>query len=251
MKYLLTILVFCSSVSLFAQEIGEDVMINQSVLGYIVGNKQDTTWGRVVIATRTKNQVKVKFTPQNDLKAMNIKSKDEDIIAYGFRTKQNNGATQTVDRWRHYVRREADQPPMPFTTKDVFMEVKAAGSVNLYSYYVESNTQVDNSYLHYYFMEAKYSKDSDEKRTRKVTKENFELMTSSFTEDCQKVQNMIGSAYDYSNLAIIVENYNECETARLLAKKCEECKEEAARKEKERVRLEQEQRANTQNKEQR
>lgn len=224
-------LVFYTGYSLFAQTIDEDAMINKDVPGYIITENGDTIEGKVKVANRAKNQVRVKFTPQSSFKSSTYKAKDKELLGYGYQTIENSYSKQKVYRYRHFLVKEADQPPVPFSSSTVFMEAKATGSVNLYSYYVESNTQVESTYLHYYFMEAKYSENTDEMRQRKVLRGDFERIAESFTEDCPGIRNKIGSAYGYANLDRIIIEYNNCQIEiDEEIKACNECAIEAERK---------------------
>ena len=226
---LFVLLVFCSGYNLFGQTIDEDLMMDNDVPGYIITQRGDTIKGKVKVANRAKNQVRVKFTPQSKFKSTTYKAKDKDLLGYGYQTIENNGSQQKVYKYRHFLVKDADQPPVPFSSSTVFMEIKAMGSVSLFSYYVESNTQVESTYLHYYFMEAKYSKNTNDIRQRKVLREDFERTVESFTEDCPAIRNKIGSAYDYSNLDRIIIEYNSCQTEKIEGG-CGECAIEAERK---------------------
>lgn len=229
MKYLVlfVLFVFCSGSSLFAQEIDEDFMIDKDVPGYIIMNNGDTITGKIKVSTRSKNQVRVKFTPKDSFKSKTYKAKDKNILGYGYTTQENNYTDHVVYRNRDFKLKEADQPPVPFSSHIVFMEIKAVGEVNLYSYYVESNTQVASTYLHYYFMETKFSENTNEIRKRKVLREDFERTVESFTESCPAVRNLIGNAYDYSNLDRIVVEYNNCRTKTVLGgTECGKCEDE-------------------------
>lgn len=241
---LFVLFVFYSGYGLLAQTIDEDLMIDNDVPGYVIMANGDSISGKVKVSSRSKNQVRVKFTPQSSFKSITYKAKDKELKGYGYQTIENNDSPQKVYYYRHFALKEADQPPVPFSSSTVFMEIKAKGSVNLYSYYVESNTQVESTYLHYYFMESKFSDKTDEIRRRKVLREDFERTTESFTEDCPAVRNLIGNAYDYSNLDRIVSEYNACQKEIIKKKICGECAIEAERKrqEAERLRKEREER---------
>lgn len=227
MKYIALFIFLISSSSLFAQEIDEDHMIDKDVPGYIIMTNNDTLQGKVKVSSRSKNQVRVKFTQQSSVKSRTYKAKDKKLIGYGYTTQENNDTRQIVYRKRDFRLKQADQPPVPFSSDIVFMEVKASGQVNLYSYYVESNTQVSSTYLHYYFMDSKYSDNTDEVRKRKVMREDFERITESFTEDCPVIRNKISISYDYSNLDRIVAEYNNCQNRKTIGKDgCNTCLEE-------------------------
>lgn len=214
MKNTLILLFIFSSFSMIAQDIDEDVMINKSVPGYIITNIGDTINGRVKVQNRAKNQVKVKFTKEGTRKEKSYKPKD--IKGYGYQTFHNNNATQKVRRDRHFLKKTADQPPVPFSSKNVFMEVKAQGKAILYSFYKQNNSNVESTYTHYYFLEFQ-----DGSRERKITKDDFDWAVPAFLEDCPKISNLISTQLGYSKLEQIVNIYNNCENYSL--DDCDEC----------------------------
>lgn len=209
--YLLPILVFITSLS-FAQDIDEDVMIGRVVKGYIIfSNTSDTTWGIVKVSTRTTNQIKVNFLADSTSRWKTYKARKKKIIAYGYETKEHTTSAQPIKPWRHFLVKEADQPPAPFTSRTVFMEVKAIGDINLYSYYVIADLKTEITYKHNYYIEQKFSEAIDAYRTRKVTRDNFEPILQSFIEDCPEIEKKLSYLLDYSTLPRVIEIYNKCE----------------------------------------
>ncbi len=213
-------LIYLFPALIIAQEIDEDIMLNKAVKGYIVFENQDTTWGRVKISTRANNQIKVNFLADSTHRWKTYKAKNEKVAAYGYVVRENVITPQIVNRWRHFKRRTVNQPPTPFSSSTVFMECKAAGEINLYSYYVLLPLYVETTYEHYYIIEQKFAVDAEEYRRRKITRDNFEKWIAAFSEDCKKVEEL--SAL-YSNFEKVIELYNECQMERVLGCCCHKC----------------------------
>ncbi len=214
MNHILIMTFLFFALTMQAQDIDEDVMINKSVPGYIIKESGDTIKGRVKVQTRSRNQVKVKFIAEGTFKEKSYKPKH--LLGYGYQTRENNYSKQKVERYRHFLKKEADQPPVPFSSKLVFMEVKAQGKAILYSFYKQSNSQVESSYIHYYFLEF-----ADGSRERKITKDDFDWAVPAFLEDCPKISNLIGTRLGYSKLEEIVRIYNNCDNYKI--DECGEC----------------------------
>ncbi len=209
---ILFLFTFCC-LSLQAQDIDEDVNIGKSVPGYIITNDGDTIEGRVKVQTRSKNQVKVKFTKAGD--GQKQKSyKPKNALGYGYLTEENNQSPQRVDKWRHFLRKKSDQPAIPFGSTNVFMEVKATGKARLYSFYKQNNGQVEYTYLHYYFLEFE-----DGSRERKISQNDFDWAVPAFLEDCSRIRNLIES-HGYSKLEEIVSDYNKCTSYKIDKPEC-------------------------------
>lgn len=193
----------------------EDLMLNKLVPGYIITSTTDTIEGKVKVGTRSRNQVKIRFY---DREGRSKVYRSRDLLGYGYQTRENNNnANYVVKRWRHYLRKEAEQPPVPFGPREVWMEVKASGRAILYSYYIQDNNNVRNQYTHYYYLEFK-----DGSRERKISKNDFEWVVPAFLEDCPKIDGIVGTRMGFANLEEIVKIYNNCEKYGLDGK-CGEC----------------------------
>ncbi len=186
---------------IFAQNIGEDILINKTVTGYILLENGDTLNGKIKVSNRAKNQVRVKFT-NSDGKSTTYKAKKNKLKGYGFETKLGRDATNT--KWRHFKLRKVDQPPMIFASSTVFIEIKATGALNLFNFYVETNTQTNSPYKHYYFMEGLGFS------FQKISRENFDKITTQLGKNCSKIRRTSGqlSFYDFDR---IVTFYNQCQ----------------------------------------
>ncbi|MGB0984959.1 MAG: hypothetical protein ACPG19_13000 [Saprospiraceae bacterium] len=223
MRYFTLAILIISSFSLQAQSFDEDINIHHEVPGYIITNDGDTIKGKIKVQTRSKNQAKVKFI-NNRGKSKTYKPKH--LIGYGYQTKENNNAKQIVYKERHFLRKTADRPPVPFSSKTVFMEVKASGKAILYSYYVQNNENVDNKYLHYYYLDFK-----DGSRERKITQDDFDWAVPAFLEDCKKISGLVGTRMGFDNLEELVDIYNNCDYQGI--ENCDVCTEEIKKEQEE------------------
>jgi hypothetical protein len=201
MKYCIFIILIVSSLNLQAESFDEDINIHQEVLGYIIQNNGDTIVGKIKVQTRSKNQIKVKFVFENGRKKT---FRPKNLIGYGYRT-GSPPPTCSPYRYRHFLKRTADDKPMPFSSKMVFMEVKASGRAILYSYYVQNNENVENKYFHYYYLQFNGT------RERKITQENFDWAVPTFLEDCKEIVNLVRTRMVFANLEELVLIFNKCE----------------------------------------
>lgn len=201
MKILSCILFISWANIVLAQNIGEDILINKTVMGYVLLENGDTLNGKIKVSNRAKNQIRVKFTNEKG-KSTTYKSKKKQLKGYGFQTKLGRDATNT--KWRHFKLKKVDQRPMIFASTTVFLEIKAVGVLNLFNFYVETNTQTESPYKHYYFIEGQgYS-------FQKIYQDNFDKITTQLGKNCSKIRRTSGqlSFYDFDR---IVTFYNQCQ----------------------------------------
>jgi hypothetical protein len=205
MKYFIIIILIIRSLNLQAQSFDEDIMIHQEILGYIITNDGDTTIGKIKVQTRSKNQIKVKFVFENGRKKT---FRPKNLIGYGYQTRVSCGNPRDPNyyRYRHFLRKTADDKPMPFSSKTVFMEVKESGRAILYSYYLQNNENVENKYIHYYYLQFQ-----DGTRERKITQDDFDWAVPAFLEDCKEMTNLVNTRMGFANLEELVKIYNECQ----------------------------------------
>lgn len=182
----------------------EDLMLNKLVPAYIITNDMDTIEGKIKVSTRSRNEVKIRFY---DREGHSKTYRSRDLLGYGYQTRENNNnANYVVKRWRHYLRKMAEQPPVPFGPREVWMEVKASGRAILYSYYIQDNNNVSSQYTHYYYLEFQ-----DGSRERKISMDDFDWAVPAFLEDCPKIDGIVGTRMGFANLEEIVKIYNNCE----------------------------------------
>ena len=181
MRYILLMFFVISAFSVKAQKFDEDKKIDQLVPGYVILEQGDSVKGKIKVQTRSKNQVRVKFT---DKEGKKFTYKPKEILGYGYQTVVNNDSRQVVYYWRHFHQKKADMAPVPFGSKTVFMEVKAYGKAILYSYYVQRNEEVAMTYMHFYYL-----KFEDGSRERMITQDDFDWAVPAFLEDCKKNRN--------------------------------------------------------------
>lgn len=186
--------------------------VGEYVQGFIITSSMDTLHGLIKIEEYEFSEVRVKFKAVKKSKKKNKKRHykrkktytPKDLQGYAFKYLENNNSTQRVEKWVYYVRKEVDEAPRPFASRIVFLERKEAGSLNLYLYFVRSNTSAK---LNRYFIIEK----ANTGETKKVTQENFETIAAEFINDCSQLKNRVGRAdFTYYNLDRIIYNYNRC-----------------------------------------
>lgn len=186
--------------------------VGEYVQGFIVTSSNDTLHGLVKIEDYEFSEVRVKFKAVKKSKNKNKKRRykkrkiytTKDLQGYAFRYSENNNSKQRVEKWVYYVRKKVDESPRPFASRIVFLELKETGSLNLYLYFVRSNT---GAKLKRYFIIEK----ANTGITQKVTQENFDSIAAEFISDCSQLKNRVGRAdFTYYNLDRIVYIYNRC-----------------------------------------
>lgn len=205
-KIILLFSLFLSANITFGQN-DKRVQIGEYVQGFIVSNTKDTTHGLIKVENYELSEVRVLFKQRKKGgKGFKRKKvfKSTDLIAYSFKVSENNNSNQIVDRWVHYKRKVVDEPPRPFASRTVFLELKEVGTINLYLYFVRSNQGV--KLQRYFILEH-----SNSGETQKVTQKNFDVVVSEFVADCSQLANRVGRAdFTYYNLDRIIYTYNKC-----------------------------------------
>ncbi len=196
------------------------------VQGYVINLKGDTIHGQIKIQSPDLSEVKVKFYERFGATKFKKRTyKPNKVLGYAYKVLENNNSAQKVEKWITYVRKDVEEPPVPFGPRKVFMLRKVSGSLNLYIYYVKSNTQA--KYRQYYFLE-----NNKTKRFRKVTEQNFEGIAESFIENCNALVDRVGRGdFNYFNLDKIVGFYNNCSIEDMLENSCEDCDNKSVRPE--------------------
>lgn len=206
---LLIIILLIMTFAVYGQK-SKRVQEGKYVQGFIVNNDKDTIHGLVKVEGYEFSEVRVKFKSRKQSKKKKVKYKrrktykSDELLAYSFKVYRNNNSKQIIEKWVHYERKRVDEPPRPFASKNVFLERKEEGPINLYLYFVRSN---QGGKLKTYFI----LEHTNSGYTQKVTQENFEKVVGEFVQDCSLLVNRVGRAdFNYYNLDRIIYNYNRC-----------------------------------------
>lgn len=168
--------------------------------GYIVTKAGEKINGYVFIKNNiTLDQIKIKFI---DFKGEKSSYKAKDIKGYGYRTIRDNEAGNRALLWFHYESKGVDKSPVPFGPKTVFMKRIAEGNVVLFEYWMQVNSNIENPYERYFFLER------DGERV-KLTNENFVEKGASFFSDNQDIASKMGQVnHRFRHIERVVNNYN-------------------------------------------
>jgi hypothetical protein len=178
------------------------------VQGFIVDNKQDTIHGLVEIEDYELAEIRVKFKKKYGREYSKKKTyKTDDIVGYAVKVRVNNNSDVIQEEWIAYVKKEVMEAPRPFGGKTVFLQQREIGVLNLYVYYIRSNSSVNTS--QYFIIES-----ANAEELIKVTEDNFDEIVKKYIVGCSQVKNRIGRAdFSYLNLDRIVYFYNRCQIA--------------------------------------
>lgn len=216
----LILMLFCSLQSIAQYKEGDIVQ------GFVINLKGDTIHGKIKIQSPESSEIKVKFQERFGATKYKKKTyKSDQLLGYAYKVLENNNSAQKIVKWVTYVQKDVKESPVPFGPKKVFMLKKVSGMLNLYLYYVKSNTEA--KYRQYYFIENVKTK-----RIRKITEQNFEGIAESFMTKCSALVDRVGRGdFNYFNLDKIVSYYNNCSTEDVLDEFCKDCEEEKSRPE--------------------
>lgn len=206
MKYLFIVvmtitILFANSSILQAQRPNK----GEKVQGFVINNKQDTIHGIIEIEDYELAEIRVKFSERRGKDLLKEKTyKPKSLIGYSLKIPINNNSSQIQETWIYYERKEALDPPRPFASTAVFMEKRETGRLNLYSYYIRSNSAAD--LLQYFILEH-----SNSEKLVKVTEDNFDEIAQKYLKGCSILKNRFGRAdFSYLNLVRIIHIYNRC-----------------------------------------
>ena len=169
--------------------------------GYVVLANGDTLKGKIQMLSPTLNEVKVKFIASNG-KQQVFKSKE--VLAYSFVVPTNRNkvaGSQTIT----YVKKNVEQSPVPFGSKEVLVERQVKGQINLYNHYVETRAG-QYAYNHFFLLE----KDGE---IVTVNRENFKKAVKNAVADYPELKVKVGKkGYGYKYMAKIITEYNNYNT---------------------------------------
>ncbi len=207
-KPFLTIILFFIIFS--TNSIAQRLDKGKTVQGFVINNKQDTIHGVIEIEDYELAETRVKFTEKRGKDLMKSKVyKPKDLKGYAVKVQVNNNSAQIEEVWMPFVRKEVEEVPRPFAANTVFLERRESGRVNLYSYYVLSNTSA--GLIQYFLLE-----NANSGKMVKVTETTFQEVTANYFNDCAILKNRFGRAdFSYLNLEQIVHIYNRCKVEAL------------------------------------
>ena len=102
--------------------------------GYVVLESGQRLEGLVILGTFIESELKVKFIDRGKKKTFT----PQQLKAYGYEKTELDDLGNSLQRWVHYERMEALEPPRIFGPTNVFVEREVEGAVDLFCFYPRS-----------------------------------------------------------------------------------------------------------------
>ena len=167
---------------------------------YIIHEDGTKEEGKIILGSITDHEVKIKFITQKGKKQQ---YKAKSLLAYGYEATEKDDLGKPYKKWKHYEQQQADYPPKPFAETTVFMDREVEGTHNLYCYYIEQRTNVEEPYKYIYYIK------SGDKTLVKVEEKDFLKFSRSFFADYPAMLKGLGKKhFKYINLNRMVRDYN-------------------------------------------
>lgn len=168
--------------------------------GYVVTINDEKIHGQIQMLSPTLNEVKVKFIHRNGKKQT---FKSTELKSYSFQVELYDRATKSRKmQWITYVRRVVEKAPVPFGSKEVLLEQKEKGKINLFNHFIETRGGA-TAMIHTYQVEK-------DKQIVTVTRENFKKVIKKMTKDYETLSAKVGKkGYGYKHIGKIIAEYNQ------------------------------------------
>ncbi len=172
--------------------------------GFVVTTENDTIFGQISYVSPTVNELKVKIKDTNN-KRHSFKAKS--LQSYSFQVPRYNKETKKHSTvWVHYVSKTVEDAPVRFGTKDILIQQKVNGAVQVFSQYYEVDSKIGSSLGHCFYVE----KPNSGLNFTKVTKENYKKVMKSATNDYPTLSEKIGTrGFGYKHITKIAKLYNQ------------------------------------------
>ena len=172
----------------------------EKVQGYVVLNNGQKLEGSIKVGSITDNEVKVLFFSKSGSKKT---YKPTDLKGYGYESIDLDDLGNEVMTWLHYETHKVDYPPKPFGPTTVFMQRELEGTITLYTYYIESRTDVKNPFRYFYYLK------DDNGNLNKVEKDEFTNVAKKVFGSYSALTTRVGKkGFSYRNLDRMVRDYN-------------------------------------------
>ena len=168
--------------------------------GYVITKAGDKISGTLLLRRdKTYDEVKIKFIDFNKVKKT---YKATDIKEFAFRDIQADDAGNRVWKWNYYVSKTAENSPIPFGPKEVFMEKVVEGNVNLYQYWIQANRNIENPYKREFYLER-----GDE--WIQLTEESYIELAGTFFSDNEELAIKMGQVnHRFRHMERVTKSYN-------------------------------------------
>lgn len=168
--------------------------------GYVITQDDQKIEGTVYFKSMTSNELKVKFkNTSNETKVYKAKELKE----YGFEMKRYNRTTKGYENVAiTYVRKQVEDAPVRFGTKDIMIQRKVNGTINIYSQFIEADSKIGGHLQQFFYLEKNTS-------FTKITNSNYKQVMKAAVADFPALQEKIGTkGHDYKYITKIAKMYN-------------------------------------------
>ncbi len=183
--------------------VGQQLSAERIYTGYIVTNQGEKIEGKVYLKSLTSNELKVKFVNTSNKKHT---YKAKQLQEYGFVMQKYNQTTKSYeDVTITYIRKEVEDAPVRFGTKDILIQRSVKGSINVYNQYIELDGKIGSNLEHFFYVE----KENNPNFT-KVTKENYKQILTEMVADYPELKAKVGSrGFGHKHIMKMAKLYNE------------------------------------------
>ena len=172
--------------------------------GYVLLTNGEKITGNIEMLSPVMNQVKVKIKSSDNLNQKTFKS--QEVKEYAFQIEKWNHKTREYTKeWVRYTNREVERAATPFSSKKTLLLQKSTGTINYFSYYYQSNTDIDDPVKNVMYIE----KLNHKRGLTAISKENYKEVLQNMTYDFADLHAKIGtSQYGFKNIKKIISEYN-------------------------------------------
>ncbi len=166
---------------------------------YIVFNDDSKVEGKIIVGSKTDNEVKFKFLDGKK----KVTYTPEKVKAYGYEAIIEDSDGRSTKKWIHYERMEMEEAPKIFSDNIVFVEREVLGECSLFSYYVEQRSNYDVPVAQHYYLRTA------EGELIKLDENNYTRMLKDFFAGYTAMAEQIGKKqFKYTNILRMVRDYN-------------------------------------------
>ncbi len=167
--------------------------------GYVVLESGKRLEGLVVTGTFIESELKVKFIDRGKKKAYT----PEQIQGYGYEKTELDDLGKKRQRWVHYERMEALEPPRIFAPTRVFVEREVEGNIDLFCFYIQLRGNIEKPYEYYYLLRR-----ADDSLVKMTEKDYREVLQKELAAYPALVSRLGKRQFEFKNVVRMLRDYN-------------------------------------------
>ncbi len=192
--------------------IGNAKSVGDKVPGYIILDNGKKVEGSIIIGDVIENELQIKFISKG--KSTRKIYTPRDLQAYGYQINDIDDVGLKTQKWVNYKRHKVKQPPKAFAPTLVFLQLVEQGSINLYSFIMETNTNQERSFNYVLFVEDENENlsevsDASFEQTARILFKDYTAMTAQTKSDYFLYRNLDQMVRDYNYWKVNQHDKNE------------------------------------------